>query len=459
MGNPVADVAPPISGVESPRLRRLELLFDAGSIHILDLPAAARPLSVTTAAGEIDGRRAVAYVQDSSVGGGSVGAAEADAVVAAMRLAERRRAPVVGFLESAGARLQDGPAALGGFGRIFAANVALTGKVPQISVITGTSAGGGCYSPALTDFIVMTRAAEMFLTGPRIVREAVGEAVTSVELGGSRVHERNGVCHFVADDDADAAALARELLRYLRTPRIPPGPTPVYDPGRHLPDSARSVYDVRAVIGDMVDGGRFLEMAPRWARNVVTGFARIEGRAVGVVANQPRHLGGVLDVSASEKGARFVHACDEFGVPLLVLVDTPGFMPGTTQESAGVIRHGAQLVRAFAAATVPRLTVVLRKAYGGAYITMNAKDLGADTVLAWAGSEIGIMGARAAVSILHRRELERAAAPDALIDRLAAEYAAGAIAAPNARRLGLVDAVIEPRETRSRVAAALARGA
>jgi len=437
----------PLVDLDQP-LARLHLLFDAGSLRLLHGPD---DLTVTAAIGRIDGRPVVAYAQDSTRAGGSVGAAEAEAVVAAMELAERAGAPLVAFLESAGARLQDGPAALAGFGRIFAANVALTGRVPQVSVITGTSAGGGCYSPALTDFIVMTRAAEMFLTGPKIVREVVGEAVSPAELGGPRVHERNGVCQFVVDDDRAAVTLARELMRYLCRPLTAAGAGGA-DPGRHLPAGARQVYDVRAVAGDLADDGRLLEASPRWARNLVTGFARIEGRAVGIVANQPRHLGGVLDVSASEKGARFVSTCDAHGVPLVVLVDTPGFMPGTAQEAAGVIRHGAQLVRAFASATVPRLTVVLRKAFGGAYITMNARDLGADAVFAWPGAEIGIMGPRAAVGILHRRDL----AAGADLETLADAYAARSIAAANAHRLGLVDAVIAPAETRGRLATALA---
>ena len=334
-------------------LDRLELLFDAGSLRLLPAAPAARPLSVVAAAGTVDARPAVAYVQDSTVGGGAVGDIEAETVVGAMECARRLGAPVVAFLESAGARLQDGPAALGGFARIFAANVALTGVVPQISVITGTSAGGGCYSPALTDFIVMTQAAEMFLTGPRIVYEAVGEDVTSTALGGHRVHERNGVCHAVAEDDRSAVALVRELLGFLAVPHSPAQAAGDADPARHVPAGSRRVYDVRDVIADLVDAGRFLELSPRWARNLVTGFARVGGRAVGVVANQPRHLGGVLDVQASEKGARFVGTCEAYRVPLVVLVDTPGFMPGTAQESAGVIRHGAQLVRAFAAARVP----------------------------------------------------------------------------------------------------------
>jgi acetyl-CoA carboxylase carboxyltransferase component len=269
------------------------------------------------------------------------------------------------------------------------------------------------------------------------------------------VHERNGVCHLLADDDRDAVSLARELLGYLGGSDAPVRPHAAPDPGRHVPRGGRHVYDVRDVIRDLADDGRFLETAGRWARNLVTGFARIDGHAVGVVANQPRHLGGVLDVGASEKGARFVGTCNAYGVSLLVLVDTPGFLPGTTQEAAGVIRHGAQLVRAFASASVPRVTVVLRKAYGGAYITMNAKDLGADVVFAWRGAEIGIMGAHAAVTILHRRRLTDAEEPAALADELAAEYAARHIAAENAARLGLIDDVIEPAETRARLADAL----
>lgn len=337
MLHPVPTSAPPAVDDDRP-LARLRLLFDDGSIALLSPGEGER--SLTAARGLVDGRPVVAYAQDSAWRGGSVGTAEADVVVGAMAVAERIGAPLVAFLESAGARLQDGPAALGGFSRIFAANVALAGVVPQISVITGTSAGGGCYSPALTDFVVMTRAAEMFLTGPKIVREAVGEDVSPGELGGPGVHERNGVCSFVVDDDASAAELVRDLLGYLRRPLAAAG-TGGPDPGRHLPGAARQVYDVRAVIGDIVDDGRMLEVAPRWARNLVTGFARIEGRAVGIVANQPRRFGGVLDVSASEKGARFVDGCDRHGIPLVVLVDTPGFLPGTAQEAAGCRVQGS----------------------------------------------------------------------------------------------------------------------
>jgi len=383
--------------------------------------------------------------------------------VRALRHGREAGIPVVGFLESAGARLQEGAAALAGFGRIFSENVALSGQVPQISVVTGTSAGGGCYSPALTDFVVMTSEASMFLTGPRIVKQALGEDVSASALGGVNIQQRNGVCHFVTSDDREAITLSRELLGYLpdnaggRPPVSQPEP-PVGDPGSWLPSRSRSFYDVRMVIRSLVDGGRFLEVSRRWARNMVVGYARLEGQAIGVVANQSRYLGGVIDVDASQKGAKFVRTCDGFGIPLLVLVDTPGFMPGSRQEGAGIIRHGAQLLHAFAAATSPRVTVILRKAFGGAFITMNSKDLGADAAFAWPSAEIGIMGPEAAVNIIHRRQLLEAASAESEADLLARRYAKAHLTAGAALSLGAIDEVIEPAETRSRVASVLVRG-
>jgi acetyl-CoA carboxylase carboxyltransferase component len=344
--------------------------------------------------------------------------------------------------------MQEGLAALGGFGRIFSANVALSGRVPQISVVTGVSAGGGCYSPALTDFVVMVEGASMFLTGPGVVREAIGEDVDAAALGGTRVHERNGVCDLVAPDVPAAADVTRALLSFLSPHAAAPRPAPPGDPGRFVPHAPRKTYDVRDVVRSFADAADFLELAPRWARNIVTGFCRIEGRAVAVVANQPRHLGGVIDSAASEKAARFVRTCSSFGLPLVVLVDTPGFMPGMSQESAGVIRHGAGLLRAFSEARVPRLTVVLRKAYGGAYITMNSKDLGAHLAFAWPGAELGVMAARQAVGIIHRREPE--------LDELADRYASEHLGAEVAARKGFVDEVIAPAETRERLAWGLA---
>jgi acetyl-CoA carboxylase carboxyltransferase component len=436
-------VAPAPSGRIAP-LERIELLCDPGSVHAIRSQVGD---GVVGAAGRVDGDPVFAYAQDSSFAGGSLGTAHADTILRVMQLAERAGAPVVGFVESAGARMQEGLAALGSFGRIFSANVALSGRVPQISVVTGVSAGGGCYSPALTDFVVMVDGASMFLTGPGVVREAIGEDVDAAALGGTRVHERNGVCDLVAADVPEAARVTRSLVSLLSPVPAVARPAPPGDPARFVPDAPRKTYDVRDVVRSIADGGDFLELAPRWARNIVTGLCRIDGRSVAVVANQPRYLGGVIDSAASEKAARFVRTCSSFGLPLVVLVDTPGFMPGVSQESAGVIRHGAGLLRAFSEARVPRLTVVLRKAYGGAYITMNSKDLGAHLTFAWPGAELGVMAARQAVRIIHKREPRL----DELADRYAAEHLGAYVAARN----GFIDEVIAPAETRERLAWAL----
>jgi acetyl-CoA carboxylase carboxyltransferase component len=450
-------------------LERLEMLCDSGSLEVIrsgvvsaKLGARAREGDgVVGGLGRVDGRPVACYAQDVSFLGGSLGAAHADTINRVLQLAGRSRVPVVGFIESGGARMQEGTAALGGYGRIFRQNVALSGVVPQISIIGGLSAGGGCYSPALTDFVVMTREAAMFLTGPGVVKDVMGEDVSAAELGGHKVHERNGVCDLVVADDRAAAAISRSLLSYLprhadaglpRTLAVEPE---LADPGAAVPDDPRQVYDVRDAIAGIVDAGSLLEVQPRWARSIVTGFARIDGRPVGVIANQPRYFGGVLDAESSQKGARFVETCDAYGVPLVVLVDTPGFMPGSRQEQAGVIRFGASLVRAFSAATVPRVTVVLRKAYGGAFITMNSKDLGADLVFAWPGAEIGVMGAQPAVGIIHRRELAAAVDPVAERAVLAGEYAREHLGAQVAAANGFVDEVIEPHQTRRRLAWAL----
>jgi acetyl-CoA carboxylase carboxyltransferase component len=308
----------------------------------------------------------------------------------------------------------------------------------------------------------MTEESSMFLTGPGVVRDALGEDVTAQALGGTRVHERNGVCHFVAPDDAGATGVARGLLAHLPShsggplPAVEPrGPLPG-DPGQLVPEEQRRVYDVRDVIATIVDGGQLLEASAGWARNLVTGFARINGAPVGVVANQPRYLGGVLDAASSEKGARFVTKCNAFGLPLLVLVDTPGYMPGMRQEGAGVIRLGATFVHAFAQSTVPRITLILRKAFGGAYITMNSKDLGADYVFAWPQAEIGVMGARPAVGVIHRRTLAAADDPEAERDRLAAEYAESQLRSGVAAARGFVDELIAPAQTRARLSWAFA---
>ncbi len=446
-------------------LERLEMLCDRDSLSLIRSEVISGVMGekarsgdgVIGGAGTVDGRPVFCYAQDAGYAGGSLGEAHADTIGRVLELADRGRAPVVGFVSSGGARMQEGLAALGGYGRIFRRTVGLSGRVPQISVVTGLSAGGGAYSPALTDWIVMTDESSMFLTGPGVVRDALGEDVDAEQLGGTRVHERNGVCHFVADDDADAARLARDLLGYLPShsglpaPRTERHPAGGHDPAATVPTEQRRVYDVRDVIAAIVDRGELLEISAGWARNLVTGFARLDGRTVGVIANQPRYLGGVLDAASSEKGARFVTKCDTFGIPLLVLVDTPGYMPGTKQEAAGVIRHGATLVHAFAQARVPRITVVLRKAFGGAYITMNSKDLGADYVFAWPGAEIGVMGAKPAVGVMHRRALAVAEDPEAERDRLAALYAEAQLRSEVAAAGGHIDERITPVDTRARL--------
>jgi acetyl-CoA carboxylase carboxyltransferase component len=463
--------SPPSTGgtARRPPSERLKLLCDPGSFEpirsaVLSPRLGARAAGgdgVVAGLGSVDGRPIACYAQDARFLGGSLGAAQADTIDRVMGLAERSRLPVVGFVESAGARVQEGTAALAGYGRIFRRNVALSGCVPQISIVAGLAAGGACYSPALTDFVVMTAEASMFLTGPRVVREVAGEDVSPQRLGGSRVHERNGVADLVVADDREAALRVRQLLGYL--PRHAGGDLPLAlsaeperrDPSAEVPDSSRAVYDVRSVIAGVVDGGSMLEVGARWGRSILTAFARCDGGPVGIVASQPRHLGGVLEVESSQKGASFVETCDAFGLPLIVFVDTPGFMPGLRQERAGVIRFGSTLVRAFAAASVPRLTVVLRKAYGGAFIAMNSKDLGADLVFAWPGAEIGVMGARSATGIVHRREWEIAADPLAEREALALEYSREHLSADAAAIGGFVDEVIEPADTRARLVWAL----
>ena len=344
---------------------------------------------VIAGVGAIDGRPVHVYAQDRRVLGGSLGEAHADRIARTIDAATRGGTPVVGINDSGGARIQEGVASLDGYGAVFRANVGASGRVPQIALVLGPCAGGAVYSPALMDFVIMRRDAYMFLTGPRVVKAVTHEDVDALTLGGPAVHtERSGCAHFVVEDDAAAFALVRDLLSYLpssshtATPSAPVVEPPAVDLATVVPADERQPYDVRRVIAGIVDGGRLLEVHAAWARNLVVGFARIDGETVGVVANQAEWLAGCLDLQASEKGAAFVRFCDTFGIPLVVLVDVPGFLPGTAQESGGVIRKGATLLRAFAAATVPRVTVVLRKAYGGAYIVMNSRSLGADAVLA-----------------------------------------------------------------------------
>jgi acetyl-CoA carboxylase carboxyltransferase component len=451
-------------------LQRLTLLCDEGSLHPIRSEVESARMGdkaragdgVVGATGSIGGRPVACFAQDAAFAGGSLGAEHADTIVRVQRLALRARMPVIGFVESGGARMQEGLAALNGYARVFSENVALSGVVPQISVITGTSAGGGSYSPALTDFVVMTPDASMFLTGPSVIREVTGETITARALGGPEVHDRNGVCQFIADTEVDSIFLVRQLLSYLpqhagaTVPAAVAAEPSLPDPGALVPHSGRRGYDVRDVAAGIVDADSLLEVSPNWAPNLVTAFARLDGRPVGVVANQPSRLGGVLDADAGQKGGRFVRICNAYGLPLVVLVDTPGFLPGSDQERTGVIRHGAKLLHAFAEATVPRVTVVLRKAFGGAYITMNSKDLGADLSLAWPMAELGIMGADQAVGIIHKRDLAAAEDPADARRRLADDYAARHLSAATAARHGYIDEVIRPGETRARLRWALA---
>lgn len=448
-----------LEATSTPR-RRLEALCDPGSFRPLRSATLSQGLGrratpgdgVIAGAGLVGGCPVFCYSQDPAFLGGSLGETHAETIVRTLRLAGEAGAPVVGFVESGGARLQEGHAALGGYGRIFRESVRLAGRVPQISIVSGISAGGGAYSPALTDFVLMSRDARLFLTGPKVVAEAVGEEISMEDLGGPRIHERNGVCQLVSETEADAVEDARRLLGLLpRTIGQPattsvPVPPEKDDPGLTVPADGRSTYDVRETVRTITDAGSVVEIHARWGDGIFTGFARLEGRAVAVVANQPRRFGGVIDATAAEKTAGFVNCADRFGLPLIVLVDTPGFMPGLRQEKAGVIRHGASLLRAFAGATVPKLTVVLRKAYGGAAITMNSRDLGADLVFAWPGAEIGIMSAGQAVNFVHRREIENGNGDrESLVDAYAAEH----LTAESAAASGFVDEVIEPSETRA----------
>jgi acetyl-CoA carboxylase carboxyltransferase component len=450
-------------------LERLEALADPGSLQLLRTGVLSRRLGeraelgdgVLGAHGSVNGHPVFCYAQDASLAGGSLGEEHAKTICEVLRLAGRARAPVVGFVESAGARMQEGLAALSGYGAIFREHVALSGLVPQISIVCGPAAGGSAYGPALNDFVIMTAGSAMFLTGPTVVSEVTGEDIDMGSLGGTRVHERNGVSHITALDERDAALIARDLLGYLpqhtggKRPRLETVAATGIPPEQTVPLLARSVYDVRSVAGAIVDGGHLLEISPRWSRNVVCALARLEGTAIGIVANQPQHLGGVLDASAAQKAARFVRMCNSYGLPLLVLVDTPGFLPGSRQERDGVIRHGAKLVHAFAEATVPSVTVILRKAFGGAFIAMNSKTLGADYVFAWPNVEVGVMGAQQAVGILNRREI--AAADDPALHRrtLAGAYAAEHLQIDGATADGFIDEAIAPASTRARVASCL----
>ncbi|HET7489879.1 MAG TPA: acyl-CoA carboxylase subunit beta [Acidimicrobiales bacterium] len=457
---------------------RIHHLLDEGSFQELDMLARHRATGmgmedkrpytdgVITGFGTIDGRKVCVFSQDFAVFGGSLGEVFGEKVHKVMDLAASVGVPIIGLNDGAGARIQEGVVSLDMYGKIFHRNVALSGVVPQISVVLGPCAGGAVYSPAMTDFVFMVEdSSHMFITGPDVVRAVTGEDVSLEELGGAMTHAtKSGVCTFVAPDERTCLDQVKWLLSFLPPNNLeePPALAAVDPPDRPTPElvdvipaSTTSPYDMKDVIEAVVDDGELLEYHARWARNIVCGLARIDGRTVGVVGNQPQVLAGALDIESSEKAARFVRTCDAFNIPLLTFVDVPGFLPGTDQEYGGIIRHGAKLLYAFCEATVPRVKVVTRKAYGGAYVVMNSKGIGCDLAYAWPTAEFAVMGPEGAVEIVHRRELaeadDRAARKKELVEEYRHQYVNPYIAAER----GYVDDVIHPAETRAVVARAL----
>ncbi len=444
-------------------MARLEALFDAGTAQLL-LPADTS--GVLAGEGTIDGIRAVAFASDARVQGGAMGSAGCAAVVTAYDRALEIGAPVLGLWHSGGARLREGVESLHAVGTVFAAMTRASGKVPQISVVLGAAAGGAAYGPALTDLVILSDQGRIFVTGPDVVRSVTGEDVDMERLGGPEPHSRrSGVVHLVAATDADALSTARELVQLLGSQHgddedVNHPSLGDDDLGALLPDSPKRAYDVHPLIKGILDGPG-IELHPRWAPNVVTTLGRLGGRTVGVIANNPLRLGGCLDATSAEKAARFVRMCDAFGVPLVVIVDVPGYLPGVGQEWDGVVRRGAKLLHAFAEAAVPRVTLITRKSYGGAYIAMNSRALGATKVFAWPGAEVAVMGSVAAVRILHRRTLVAAPADQRheLEAELAAEHEREAGGLLKAQEIGVIDEVIEPAKTRQALAEAIAAAA
>ncbi|MFL6073184.1 MAG: acyl-CoA carboxylase subunit beta [Mycobacteriales bacterium] len=454
--------APPGTGLPA----GLAELVDPGTPRPLD-GAASGETGVLAGEARVHGYPVAYYATDGTRRGGALTAAGCDRIVDAIRLGAGRGWPVIGVWHSGGAALHEGVASLDGVARMFRAMTVASGRVPQISLVTGPAAGGAAYGPALTDLVVMTREARVFVTGPAVVGQVTGQWLAADQLGGPELHGRSsGVAHVVAADAKQAATRVAELVTVLAAQgAVDPGAAAAdgREPGRRLPASPRRAYDVRPLIAELLDHDPgVLPVHERWAPNVVTAFGRLAGRTVGVIANNPLRRGGCLDARAGDKAARFVRLCDAHGVPLLVLVDVPGYLPGLDEERGGVVRRGAKLLHAFAAATVPRVTVITRKAYGGAYIAMNCKEIGATAVLAWPSAEIGVMNADSAVDIVHRRELAARADPAdraALRLRLVEAYrrdACGAGGLAQAVRTGAVDRVIEPAATRAEVAAVLA---
>ncbi|MCB9421490.1 MAG: acyl-CoA carboxylase subunit beta [Ardenticatenaceae bacterium] len=457
---------------------RLELLLDKGSFRELDPFAVHRERnfnmqkqrilgdSVVTGWGTINGRLVYVFSQDFTVFGGSLGEVHAEKIVKIMDMAMRNGAPVIGLNDSGGARIQEGVVSLGGYADIFLRNTLASGVVPQISAIMGPCAGGAVYSPALTDFIFMVKeSSHMFITGPDVVKTVTGEDVTFEQLGGAKTHtEVSGVAHMAADSEADVLFLIREMMEYLPSNNME---DPPFKPSKDdnlrteaaldtlVPDNPNKPYDIKDAIHLIVDDGVFYEIQEDYAANIVIGFARLGGYSVGIVANQPMVLAGVLDIKASEKAGRFVRFCDAFNIPLIVFEDVPGFLPGVDQEYGGIIRNGAKLLYAFCEATVPKITIVTRKAYGGAYCVMNSKHIRSDLNLAWPTAEIAVMGPDGAVNIIFRRELAEADDPDQRRAELVEEYKNNFANPYAAARRGYIDDVIEPSQTRPRLINAL----
>lgn len=453
---------------------RLNILLDPGSFREVDAFVEHRCVdfgmdqqkypgdSVITGWGTVDGRLVYVYSQDFTVVGGTLSEVHARKIVKIMEMAMKTGAPLIGLNDSGGARIQEGVDSLGGYADIFLRNTLASGVIPQISVIMGPCAGGAVYSPALTDFTIMVnKTSYMFITGPDVVKQVLNEDVTFEQLGGAHVHaQKSGVCHLVGDDEPQALMMVRELISYLPQNNMedPPFVATNDDPLRAdealdsiIPENPNKPYDMKDVISKIVDDGMFFEVHEEYAANIVVGFARLGGHAVGIVANQPMVLAGVLDINASEKAARFIRTCDSFNLPIVTFVDVPGYLPGTDQEHAGIIRSGAKLLYAYCEATVPKLTVTTRKSYGGAYCVMSSKHIRGDLNLAWPTAEIAVMGPEGAVEIIRRRELKEAADPVARKAELAAEYRRQFANPYIAAARGFIDDVIEPRETRARL--------
>ena len=457
---------------------RIEALLDKGSFHEMDMLVRhqasgfgiedKRPLgdAVVTGWGTIDGRTVFVFAEDFTAFGGSLGEVVADKICKVMDLAMDTGAPIIGLKDSGGARIQEGVASLHGYGRIFERNVRASGVIPQISVVMGPCAGGAVYSPAITDFVYQVEGlSHLFITGPDVIRTVTGEDVTFEDLGGAHAHAaKSGVTHFVAADGRAALEEVRYLLSFLprNNMEVPPYFTPIDRPDRMdedltsiIPDNANLPYDMVELIEMVIDDGEFYQVHEHYASNIVVGFGRLDGYAVGIIGNQPSVLAGTLDIASSGKAARFIRFCDAFNIPIVSFVDVPGFLPGIEQEHGGIIRHGAKLLYAYAEATVPKLTVITRKAYGGAYVVMNSRSLRADVVYAWPTAEIAVMGAQGAVNIIHRRQINDADDPLGRSQELINEYESQFNNPYVAAERGFVDEVIEPRETRPRLIRAL----